>query len=73
MLGNHDHSLLVLIRDCLHNHPAHRPDAGNIKKKMEELRKECQGDPITMDKLHLIKKLKEVQSDFDELQVNYNL
>lgn len=70
MLNDHDHTLVVLIRECLNNRPACRPDARNIIKRVERLRKEHKDDLMAMEKLQLIKELQKVQSDLGELQVS---
>ena len=70
VLGNHDHTLLVLIIECLSNRPARRPNADDIVKRIEELRKVDKKDLMTMDKMRLIEELQKLRSDFEELQVS---
>ena len=70
MLGNHDHILLVLIRECLSHLPARRPNADDIVKRVEELRKVDKKDLMAMDKMRLIEELQKLRSDFEELQVS---
>jgi len=75
-MGDHDHALIVLIRECLNNLPACRPIVANILKRLDELSEVAEDDQMGKDKIHLMtelqrvsEELQNVQSRFEELQV----
>ena len=75
-MGDHDHALIVLIRECLNNLPACRPIVANILRRLEELSEVAEDDKMGKDKIHLMtelqrvsEELQNVQSRFEELQV----
>ena len=66
----------MLIEECLKNQPMHRPDVGDILRRLEGTSLEAGEDQMGKDRLHLMielhavnKELKRVQSNFEQLQV----
>lgn len=72
-LGDHNHTLLALIKECLSNKPTCRPDTKEVLRRLKEFRIEAEGDEMHMDRLHLIERLQMVQSDLVELEVKLNI
>ena len=76
ILGDRDHFLIVLVRECLNNLPACRPNIASILKGLEELSREAEDDEMDKNKLQLMmelqrmsEELQKLESSFDELQV----
>ena len=70
MLGDHNHPLLILIRECLNNIPLRRPDTRDILQRVSVMSMEGGDDLMAMDKLHMIEELQRVQLAYEEQQVS---
>lgn len=70
VLGDHDHPLLILIRECLDNIPLRRPNTRDILQRVGEMSREGGDDLMAMDKLHMIEELQRVQLAYEEQQVS---
>ena len=69
MLGDADHHLLVMVRECLSNVVDRRPTAVAILSRIGQLNQAVEDDLMAMDKLHMIEQLQRVQGECEELQV----
>lgn len=71
ILGDVDHPLLGIVRECLSNVVDRRPTAVAILERINEVGEETEDDLMAMDKLHMIEQLQRVQTECEELQVCY--
>lgn len=71
ILGDVDHPLLDIVRECLSNVVDRRPTAVAILERVNELGEETEDDLMATDKLHMIEQLQRVQAECEELQVCY--
>lgn len=70
ILGDVDHPLLVIIRECLSNVVDHRPTAVTILERINlQLGGEVEDDLVEKDKLQMIEELQRLQTECEELQV----
>ena len=70
VLGDADHPLLVMVRECLSNVVDRRPTAAAILSRIGQLNQTAEDDLMAMDKLHMIEQLQRVQGECEELQVS---
>ena len=70
MLGDVDHPLLVIMRECLSNVVDRRPTAAAILERINlQILGEVKDDLVEKDKLQMIEELQRLQAEFEELQV----
>ena len=70
VLGNVDHPLLAIVRQCLSNVAERRPTALGILERVSQLRAEVEDDLMERDKLQMIIELQRLAIECEELQVN---
>lgn len=56
-----NHPLMALIRECLSNHPPHRPDAAKILQRVREVF--CQFPPSFENKVEMLHQWRTISSD----------
>lgn len=69
MLGDRDHPLLEIVRECLSNVVDRRPTAAAILERINQLGGEGDDDLMENDKLQMIDELQRLQTECEELQV----
>ena len=70
ILGDVDHPLLVIMRECLSNVVDRRPTAVAILERINlQLSGEVEDDLVEKDKLQMIEELQRLQTECEELQV----
>ena len=69
MLGDADHPLLAIVRECLSNVADRRPTAVAILERVRQLRAEAEDDLVERDKLQMIVELQRLTTECEELQV----
>ena len=70
MLGDVDHPLLAIVRQCLSNAAERRPTALGILERVSQLRAEVEDDFMERGKLQMIVELQRLAIECEELQVN---
>lgn len=69
LLGDIDHPLLTIVRECLSNIVDRRPTAAAILERINSLGGETEDDLVERDKLQMIEELQRLQTECEELQV----
>ena len=69
MLGDVDHPLLAIVRQCLSNAAERRPTALGILERVSQLRAEAEDDCMEKDKLQMIVDQQRLTTECEELQV----
>ena len=69
MLGDIDHPLLTIVRECLSNVVDRRPTAAAILERVNQLGGEAEDELVEKDKLQMIEELQRLQTECEELQV----
>ena len=69
VLGDVDHPLLAIVRQCLSNVADRRPTALGILERVSQLRAEVEDDYMERDKLQMIVDLQRLTTECEELQV----
>ena len=71
VLGDEEHPLLTVVRECLSNVVDRRPTAAAILERVSELGGgEAEEDLMERDKLQMIVELQRLQAEFEGLQVS---
>jgi serine/threonine protein kinase len=68
VLGDVDHPLLAIVRQCLSNVADRRPTALGILERVSQLRAEVEDDYMERDKLQMIVDLQRLTTECEELQ-----
>ena len=69
VLGDTDHPLLAIVRECLSNVADRRPTAVTILERVSQLQAEAEDDVMERDKLQMIVELQRLSTECEELQV----
>ena len=69
VLGDTDHPLLSIVRECLSNVADRRPTAVTILERVSQLQAEAEDDVMERDKLQMIVELQRLSTECEELQV----
>ena len=69
VLGDTEHPLLAIVRECLSNVADRRPTAEDILQRVSQLQAEAEDDMMERDKLQMIVELQRLTTECEELQV----
>ena len=68
-MGDTEHPLLAIVRECLSNVADRRPTAVDILERVGQLQTEAEDDLVERDKLQMIVELQRLTAEFEKLQV----